>query len=216
MREDMANVIVERPRRGSSGRLKGRIDQDLESQPAKQGMKYRLADTKSLNENLAPLRRYLAGQVGRPWSKVYSEISAHLKPTNAVQQHVRDHIRDYVVTNVSYNKAGEPMNDRGWWYSYDFYVDPRDGILKRGKADTDKARKRAKDRLRQRELLAQAKVNKIKLAPGSDLRRLNGIWFAVSYSVSPEGIEIINQKHQLSTKELRQRGLVNLASASPL
>ena len=28
---------------------------------------------KSLNENLAPLRRYLVRQVDRPWNKVWSE-----------------------------------------------------------------------------------------------------------------------------------------------
>jgi len=211
MREDMAKVIVERPRHGGYGRLKGRMSRDLESQPNKQGMKYRLADTKSLNENLAPLRRYLASQVGRPWSKVYSEISANLKVTNAVQQHVRDHLKDFVAVKVSVNKAGESMVVSRWRRSYDFYVDPHDGILKRAKADTDKSRKRAKEQRRQRLTLPQSKVNKIKLAPGSDLRRLNGIWFAVNYSLSPEGTEIINQKRQLSTKELRQRKLNNQA-----
>lgn len=209
MREDMAKVIVERPRRQASGRLKGRLNRDLESRPAKEGMKFRLADTKSLNENLAPLRRYLASQVGRPWSKVYSEISANLKATNAVQQHVRDHVKDYVAVTVSDNKAGEPMAVSRWWSVCDFYVDPRDGILKRAKTDTDKARKRAKEQRRQRLMLAQSKVDRIKLAAGSDLRRLNGIWFAVNYFLSPEGHEIIEQKHQLSTKELRQRNLSN-------
>lgn len=210
MREDMAKVIVERPRLGGYGRLKGRLGKDLEEQPVKQGMKYRLAETKSLNENLAPLRRYLARQVGRPWSKVYSEMSAHLKATNAVQQHVRDHLKDYVAIKVSVNKAGEPMvGVGGWWRSYNFYVDPRDGILKRAKADTDKARKRAKEQRRQRLARAQRDINKIRLALGADLRRLNGIWFAVNYSVSSDGIEIIKQKHQLSTKELRQHNLVN-------
>ncbi len=211
MRDDMAKVIVERPRRKASGRLRGRLGSDWESQPTKQGMKYRLADTKSLNENLAPLRRYLARQVGRPWAKVYSEISANLKATNAVQQHVRDHLKDYVAVKVSVNKAGEPMVVSRWWRSYDFYVDPHDGILKRAKADTDKARKRAKEQRRQRLALAQSQINKIKLAPGSDLRRLNGIWFLVNYSVSPAGTEIIIQKRQLSTKELRQRNLINQA-----
>jgi hypothetical protein len=211
MREDMAKVIVERPRRGASGRLKGRLRGNWEAQPIKQGMKFLLADTKSLNENLAPLRRYLARQVGRPWSKVYSEISAHLKATNAVQQHVRDHLKDYVAIKVTMNKAGEPISAARWWRWYDFYVDPHDGILKRAKADTDKARKRAKEQRRQRLALAQSKVNRINLAPGSDLRRLGGIWFAVSFSVSPERTEIINQKRQLSTKELRQRNLINQA-----
>ncbi|MGZ9257694.1 MAG: hypothetical protein ACXW50_24970 [Candidatus Binatia bacterium] len=55
----MAKVIVERPRRGASGRLKGRLRGNWEAQPIKQGMKFLLADTKSLNENLAPLRRRL-------------------------------------------------------------------------------------------------------------------------------------------------------------
>jgi hypothetical protein len=137
----MAKVIVERPRRKASGRLRGRLGSDWESQPIKQGMKYRWADTKSLNENLAPLRRYLARQVGRLWAKVYSEISTDLKATNAVQQHVRDHLKDYVAIKVSFNKAGKPMNVSGWWRSYDFYVDPGDGLLKRAKNDTDKARK---------------------------------------------------------------------------
>jgi hypothetical protein len=172
-------------------------------------MKYRWADTKSLNENLAPLRRYLARQVGRPWSKVYSEISAKLKATNAVQQHVRDHLKDYVAIRLSFNKAGEPMSVTRWRRSYDFYVDPRDGILKRAKNDTDKARKRAKERRRQRLARVQSKVDRINLAPGSDLRRLGGIWFSVSYTMTPEGNEQIQQKRQLSTKELRQRNLTN-------
>jgi len=52
---------------------------------------------KVLNENLAPLRRYLERQVGRKWDKVYAEISAQLRPTSAVQQHVRDHLHDFVA-----------------------------------------------------------------------------------------------------------------------
>ncbi|MGZ9262835.1 MAG: hypothetical protein ACXW6V_25505 [Candidatus Binatia bacterium] len=55
----MAKVIVERPRLRASGRFKGRLRGNWEAQPIKQGMKFLLADTKSLNENLAPLRRRL-------------------------------------------------------------------------------------------------------------------------------------------------------------
>ena len=166
MREDMAKVIVERPRRGGFGQAqRPNAVPTWEAQPIKQGMKYRLADTKSLNENLAPLRRYLARQVGRPWAKVYSEISANLKATNAVQQHVRDHLKDYVAIKVSFNKAGEPMSVSRWWRSYDFYVDPRDGILKRAKADTDKARKRAKERRRQRLALSAEQSQQDQIGP---------------------------------------------------
>jgi hypothetical protein len=172
-------------------------------------MKYRLADTKSLNENLAPLRRYLARQVGRPWSKVYSEISENLRVTNAVQQHVRDHLKDFVAIKVACDKTGEPIDNSGWLRSYDFYVDPRDGILKRAKAETDKARKRAKEQCQQRLALAQNKIDKIKVGPGSDLRRVKKIWFAVKYSMTSEGNEIVEGKRQLSTKELRTRNLIN-------
>ena len=38
----------------------------------------RYSGDKWLNENLSALRRYLVRNVGRPWSKVYGEISAVL------------------------------------------------------------------------------------------------------------------------------------------
>ena len=56
--------------------------------------------TKSLNENLAPLRRYLERQVNRPWNKVWSEISENLSAASTVQQHVRDHIGDFVAVST--------------------------------------------------------------------------------------------------------------------
>jgi hypothetical protein len=209
MREDMAKIIVERARVRRFAKLRGRLGNDLEAQPNKQGMRYRVSDRKILNENLAPLRRYLARQVGRPWTKVYAEISSRLKVTSTVQQHVRDHLKDFVALKVSVNKAGEQMFDSVRWRSYEFYVDPYDGILKRVKTDTDKARKRAKERRRQKLAEAHANPDKIMLAPGSELRRCNGIWFAVKYLVSADGGEIVTEKRQLSTKELRQRDLVN-------
>ena len=107
MRPDMAKVIVERPRFGSRtrGTPKGyrRTLQRLgdEGLPHREGMKRRhQGNTKSLNEHLGPLRRYLDAQVGRPWDKVFSEICAHIDRASAVQDHVRDHVADYVVTHV--------------------------------------------------------------------------------------------------------------------
>ena len=73
MRPDMYKVIVERPRRGKRTRpLAIRFRNDLES-PAHLSMRA-VYDHRELNENLNPLRRYLRAQVGRPWSKVFSEI----------------------------------------------------------------------------------------------------------------------------------------------
>src|SRR5207302_5195423 len=94
---------------------------------------------KSLNENLAPLMRYLHRQVNRPWSKVWSEISAHLKATNTVQQHVRDHVVDFVAMRTFIangdvwvaGRRGAPVPLAKSWHQ--LYVDPRTGILRRNK-----------------------------------------------------------------------------------
>lgn len=82
MRSDMAKVIVERPRRGWDGGHK-KPRGDLDSLPTKVGMKREIIGEKYLNENLSPLRRFLASQVGRPWNKVYADISAYLRPAKS-------------------------------------------------------------------------------------------------------------------------------------
>ena len=92
----------------------------------------RSGDWKELNENLAPLRRYLERQVGRPWDKVYSEISRHLRVDNPVQQHVRDHLSDFVAIKPRRRPGavyGKGQRDRLWYQL--LYVDPKDGLLKR-------------------------------------------------------------------------------------
>lgn len=107
MRSDMFELLLERPRgyRGRHGRKAPsyprakmrakRLDEAPLTEPY--GTTYR---TKWLAENLAPLRRWLGQQVGRPWDLVYSELSEHLSPSNAVKQHVRDHVDDFVEVDV--------------------------------------------------------------------------------------------------------------------
>lgn len=138
----MHKVIVERPRRGSGIRSLRKPpwekNTDLEDRPLKEGMKKRHLYAKGqalkeLNENLRPLERYLKKQVGRPWNKVYSDISKNLRTTSAVQQHVRDHVWDYVerhvdiVNGVAYGdpKFGIRLRLR----SGDMYIHPRTGLL---------------------------------------------------------------------------------------
>src|SRR6185369_13224308 len=98
MRSDMFEVIIERPRR-DCGRCnkKGRRGEALRMQDAPvwepvsrgRGGKY-------LNENLAPLRRFLSSCVGRRWDDVHREISAHIAARSAVQKHVMDHVKQMV------------------------------------------------------------------------------------------------------------------------
>lgn len=141
MRSDMYKVIVERPRSGS-WRSNGSVRQcrrearprdpeAMETLTASAPMKPRANDRKYLNENLAPLRRFLMANVGRRWEDVYSDLRAHLSPRSAVQMHVCQHLEDYVELHVRIDgpkvyrlttrwNGDRPLRDDG----RTFYVDP--------------------------------------------------------------------------------------------
>lgn len=211
MREDMAKVIVERPRIVDSRAHKGRA-RALDELPKQLGMRRSQRERggyKMLNENLNPLRRYLERQVGRPWNKVYAEIAARLRADNTVQQHVRDHLEDFVA--IRPRRGVSTWRRDGLWYE-PLYVDPRDGILKR----TDRlpeARKRREERRSRK-----APVDRIELSLLHELRRIKGIWYDVSLDFLPEYLltaannterRYVVAKRQLSKKELRRHGLAN-------
>jgi hypothetical protein len=190
MRPDMAKVIVERPRIGSAtrGKPKGyhRTLQRLEHEglPSREGMKRRhQGQTKSLNEHLGPLRRYLDSQVGRPWNKVFSEICARINRDSAVQDHVRDHVADYVATHVILvdrvpcsadgESYGRPLHQTRWM---PWYVCPRSGLLKRVKA-----------RVRSRQIRTQAQLipRFIRVSDTLQCHLIDGAWHLVSLRALP-------------------------------
>jgi hypothetical protein len=141
MRADMHKVIVERERLGgpvSYRRPPRERNRPFEDMPLKEGMRrphVLRKSRKSLNENLTPLKKYLRGQVGRPWNVVYREISERLRPTSAVQQHVRHHLWDFVERNPVMGRNGEVHHgsERSGWpmrlFRGDLYVHPRTGLL---------------------------------------------------------------------------------------
>jgi hypothetical protein len=181
MREDMAKVIVERPRIVDYRPRKGRA-RPLEELPKQLGMHRSQLERhgdKVLNENLNPLRRYLERQVGRPWDKVYSEIAARLRADSTVQQHVRDHLEDFVAIRPRRGISPRCRWGDGLWYE-PLYVDPRDGILKR----TDRLREVRKRReARKRE---KPPVERIELSATRALHRIDGIWYDVTLAPLPE------------------------------
>lgn len=185
MRGDMAKVIVERPRRGWDGGHK-KPKYELDALPTKEGMRRGIIGGKYLNENLSPLRRFLASQIGRPWSKVYAEICAHLRPANVVQQHVRSHLADFVALNLSINRDGELEQPHGWrwrWGRQALYVDPRDGLLKR--TVSEKEWRRWALQRRQKSALEKAHADKVVVDTMKELVRLDGVWYAVDYVPLP-------------------------------
>ncbi len=142
MRNDMFEVIIERPRincrGGKKGRREERTERAFDRAPKQLGMS-RGRGTKYLNENLAPLRRFLARHAGRPWNAVRSEMNAVLSMRSAVQKHVLDHVRDFVEENPIMID-GKPFRHAAWGGEHrplechprwpKFYVCPRTGLLR--------------------------------------------------------------------------------------
>jgi hypothetical protein len=137
MREDMAKVIVERPRGGGGGlrypRARLRDWTPIEESPRRQSIRrpwdecgYR----KGLNENLAPLRRYLLSNVGRPWDKVFSEMSRHMRLDSAVQLHIWQHVQ-WEVCFDAVRVGRDYVDSRGLPVRARFLVDARTGLLRR-------------------------------------------------------------------------------------
>lgn len=148
MRSDMFEIIIERPRRNGhwvhepKGRLKEFESVNIEHSPRLEPMS-RGRGSKSLNENLAPLLRFLERSVGKPWNKVHSEIAEHLSMNSAVQKHVLDHVKDFVELNPvmidgkPHNPvaSGPKRNHYRALYCYrtrgGYYVCPKTGFLKK-------------------------------------------------------------------------------------
>jgi len=195
MREDMFKVIVERPRWGSRSATKSKIRHDkCPDRTHATGHRLvleRTGWTKCLNENLAPLKRYLQAQVGRKWDDVFSDICAHLDTGSTVKMHVRTHIDDFVMRHVHRDKDGHltghpPWGRRGGpagWHQ-DLYVDPDDGRLKRTEALCRKMGVQT-PRERWRRKAPTPRDDLRRLSDRECLVRLKGIWYAVTFDRPP-------------------------------
>lgn len=194
MRDDMYKVIVERPRRGGGFRDKQPAPHDLETSPRQEGLKRRhRGGTKWLNENLRPLERYLASQVGRPWDKVYSEICAGIDRRNTVQQHIHEHLDDFVARRVvdvdgtlCCNGRWHGLHPIGESHGPRFYVDPRTGLLR---INERRMQSRRKDRERRRQaagLRRDGARDGMRVIDAKwQLRRIEGVWYRVEVAHIP-------------------------------
>ena len=112
---------------------------------------------KEFGENLNPLWRYLQKQVGRPWDAVYSEVCENMDRRSAVGAHIFQHLYDFAIParevvfvddkphRLTWSGTPEPIAYSGKVGQFgNFWVDPRDGILKKG----TKAQERPWDRKR--------------------------------------------------------------------
>jgi len=186
MRPDFDKVLVERPRLGGHwARKRGRQfnPKYVGGLPSKEGIKRPYGyNTKSLNENLSPLKRYLNSQVGRSWDKVYSEIRQMIgKNPNAVKGHILQHLYGwdgiYIHVNIVDNKVFR-KNSRFQYGETELnnnqlYVDSY-GIIRRYRRKSGK-----KQTYRQQQEETWMKTAR-HLPNGTQARKINGIWYVVS------------------------------------
>ncbi|HJT35682.1 MAG TPA: hypothetical protein VJ783_26880 [Pirellulales bacterium] len=178
MRPDMAKVIVERPRGGMrlktpKGSRKRLQRLPINDWPKSEGIGRPWSGSgKWLNEHLGPLRRYLQKQVGRPWNKVFAEISEHIRLDSAVQSHVLDHLADFVEIHVCL-VDGQPVATGGRWRGRPLappmlYVCPRTGLLRAA---------RRKRRVRMK--------NRVTATKWLQYHRIAGVWYEVALRPIP-------------------------------
>jgi hypothetical protein len=144
---------------------------------------------RALNENLAPLRRYLRSQVGRPWSKVFSEISANIDRRSTVQQHIYQHIDDFIAIQVE-RRDGRLVDLKPGWRPVaanegllqELYVDPRTGLIRVNKDYQHWNAQRTERRKRE-----QADLDKRRrvIDEHTLLLLLEGIWYRVGLEALP-------------------------------
>jgi hypothetical protein len=224
MRADMYKVIVERPRLilgnwlGGGREVGFRQFMASDERPAKLGIRAGHRNRKGLNENLAPLKRFLMSQAGRPWNKVHAELLAGIDQRNTVQQHILAHVDNYVLTEV---RATPRPNGRGvefeylgrWWGRHGWrvvtdswaplFVDPRTGILRL----TNAAEAKAKARVAKQQAIQLHEAQTLRgISENKELRCADDVWYEVTLAEVPGG--------KLTRAERRSLSAVNRKGAS--
>lgn len=183
MRDDIAKLICERPRRNANGSLSKQYRREVawsrlvqegreEDSPLREQTRRKWGwDRKEFSDYLVPIEGFLRKSVGRPWDDVWSEITAHLSVGSTTQRHVLGHVRDYVEINAIEQEDGSITEPNGRKiYSYrsgSYYVDPNDGVL-RAIPHEPRSRWSWSPKL-----------------PVVRFHRINGVWFEVEFAQAP-------------------------------
>jgi len=192
MRKDMAQLLVEHPRH-NAGELyrehRRRANREPEEAPTKQGLRRPYFERKNFGEYFAPVKGYLRKNVGRPWDKVFSELSASLTGGGAVVDHVKLHVlRDFVILEPAWHDGVPcypPHSFAGWRAkpmpitrrnNDGFYVDQH-GFLRQVKAQSRKLRK--------------PKPIGLLIDEDTAYYRIDGVWYRVWFkSLPPAGPDL--------------------------
>lgn len=206
MRPDMAKIVIDADRHGGyndiklkSKKRRPKHKNHLDEMPTKMSMSRNRYGSKHPGDNLAPLYRWLAKQVGRRWDDVYSEINETIQGGFTSIDHVKQHLFErvklegikmidgwphYFVPGSRYY-SGSPWFEL--WRNY-FYVNDQ-GILSappKGPTPSEKERERSKK---------EKKV--IMLSDLFAVVKIDGTWFAAD--LLPVPIREVRELHYTST-----------------
>lgn len=202
MRSDLNKQLCERERHRSwdrygnyrHKRIFNNFGEEGEGQPTRESMKRRYVvnwRAKDLNENLNPLWGAVRKNVGKRWDKFYSELCTVFDKRSVINQHILDHLFQRVVTDMYVGEDGKlyQRNYYGRNFSLldgtiEYYVDPRDGILKRNKhyrsyrmAEKERAKIKAQEEYKTCRQISNTLV----------FRKIDGLWFAFEMKTAPLG-----------------------------
>lgn len=200
-------LIVERQRRGSGNKyhdyrhIKGNAinddffdfeEDDINMaaprllEPMRRPYKQYYAE-KEFSDFTSPIKGFVRKNVGRKWNEVFSEFCAEYDQRAIINKHLFDHLKQNVCRKV-YEVNGELQVRTRWQVkplkdSYEeYYVDPRDGILKRNNDYAD-----WKQHRREYNLKAQQERDKNRKVVDRfhEYHLMDGIWFLVTFIELP-------------------------------
>lgn len=222
MRPDLNKLLCEHERyRSDDGyknyrnlkKFNAKAGEELENLPTRESMKKRYGwNVKEFGENLNPLYGLVRKYVGKKWDDFYSDLCKGFDRRSVINQHILQHLDWYVERNIRIDKDGTLQVPSSWGTfpiessSAEYYVDPRDGIIKKNKKKSAAAVKKERE---EKKRLERAKVFR-QLDDNNVLRLIKGVWYhfemkplqpaTVTYS-KPLGMEAFNASPSWSLKK---------------
>ncbi len=179
---------------------------------------------KDFSDLLGPLKKYLRKQVGRPWDKVYSELSETLDKRSLSGIHIWGHVRDEVATNCYVGVSGKIWEITRYGSVFEasgLFVHPRTRLLTYKPKPSYRGGGRKPD------------ADVVKLTDARELKKVDGIWYDVTYITVKTRLpggwtepyhwyreardkteRLQDSKRQLSRRELKTHGLKNDAAGT--